>query len=74
MARKSWADLSPQQRTLTVVGGTVQLALMVAAELDLRRRDPEEVNGPKPLWAVINLVNFVGPLSYFVFGRKRSRA
>jgi hypothetical protein len=39
--------------------------------VDLRRRPPDQVNGPKPLWVAISLVNFVGPLAYFAFGRKR---
>ena len=46
----------------------VQLALMVAALVDLIRR--EKTKGPKWLWVVIILFfNFIGPIIYFVLGR-----
>jgi hypothetical protein len=35
-----------------------------------RRRPSEQVRGSKKLWAVAALVNFVGPLAYFAFGRR----
>jgi len=32
----------------------------------------EETNGPKWMWcAIIIFVNIVGPVAYFVFGKKR---
>ena len=31
----------------------------------------DQVNGRKALWAAIIAVNFVGPLSYFRWGRRR---
>ena len=47
----------------------IQLALMITALVDLVRR--EQTRGPKWVWAlVIVLVNFIGPIVYFVFGRK----
>lgn len=47
----------------------IQLGLMVAALVDLVRR--EATRGPKWAWAlVIVLVNFIGPIVYFVAGRK----
>jgi Phospholipase_D-nuclease N-terminal len=48
-----------------------QTLLAAAALLDLRRRPSEQVRGSKRLWAVATLVNFVGPLAYFAFGRRR---
>lgn len=46
----------------------IQLGLIVAALLDLVRR--EHTRGPKWLWAVIIiLVEMFGPLAYFLFGR-----
>ena len=68
---KRWSDLSAQRKAGTIVATAVQLALAAAAWTDLAKRPAEDVNGPKPMWAVIILVNFVGPLSYFVFGRRR---
>ena len=36
--RRTWRELDPAQRTRIVDGGVVQVALQVAAPLDLRRR------------------------------------
>jgi hypothetical protein len=47
----------------------IQLALMIAALVDLFRR--EQTRGPKWVWALaILFVNFIGPIIYFVAGRK----
>jgi hypothetical protein len=70
-SKKRWRELSQRQRRVIVGSGAVQLILLVVALADLARRPRDQVNGPKPLWLVISLVNFVGPLAYFAFGRKR---
>ena len=47
----------------------IELALIVIALIDLVKR--EHTRGPKWLWAIIIiLVNFIGPIVYFVVGRK----
>jgi hypothetical protein len=47
----------------------IQLGLLIFALVDLLRR--EKTNGPKWVWGlVIVLVNFIGPIIYFVAGRK----
>jgi len=47
----------------------IQLVLMITALIDLIRR--EHTRGPKWIWAiVIVLVNYIGPIVYFVAGRK----
>jgi hypothetical protein len=47
----------------------LQLGLMIVALVDLIRR--ERTRGPKWAWAlVIVLVNFIGPIVYFVVGRE----
>jgi hypothetical protein len=68
--RRRWADLTPRQQALTLFAGSVQLALAATAWTDLARRPAAQVNGPKPLWAAIIAVNFVGPLSYLRWGRR----
>jgi hypothetical protein len=49
----------------------VQLGLLGAALADLRQRAPDQINGPRRMWVAVAFVNFVGPLAYFAFGRKR---
>ena len=68
---KNWNDLSTQQKTGSIVAASVQLTLAAIAWVNLARRPAEQVRGPKPLWAVIIAVNFIGPISYFIFGRRR---
>ncbi|HET8780146.1 MAG TPA: PLD nuclease N-terminal domain-containing protein [Agromyces sp.] len=68
---RNWNDLSTQQKTGSIVAGSVQLVLAAIAWTSLARRPAEEVRGPKPLWAVLIAVNFIGPISYFIFGRRR---
>ncbi len=47
----------------------IQLVLMITALVDLIRR--EHTRGPKWVWVlVILLVNYIGPIIYFVAGRK----
>ena len=47
----------------------IQLGLMIAALVDLIRRT--QTHGPKWAWAlVIILINIIGPIIYFVAGRK----
>ena len=47
----------------------IELALLISALVDLIRR--EKTRGPKWAWVlVIVLLNFIGPIIYFVAGRK----
>ena len=70
---RRWGDLSPRGRLAVVFSGMVQLALLGAALADLRRREAGQLNGPRWMWVLLSFVNFVGPLSYFAIGRKRTR-
>jgi len=70
-AKKQWSDLSPGQRAAIVGAGIVQVGLLVAALVDIRRRPAKQINGPKGAWVAASFVNYVGPLAYFAFGRKR---
>jgi hypothetical protein len=70
MATRRWSDLSSGQRTTLLLVGSIQVALGVAAWTDLAKRPASRVNGPKSRWAAVIAVNFVGPISYFRWGRK----
>lgn len=72
--KQRWQDLPPAQRRLIVAGGAVQLSLLASALVDIWRRPRDEIRGPKRLWVGVSFINFIGPLSYFVFGRRRHPA
>lgn len=49
----------------------LELILLVVALVDLVRREQSRVNGPKLVWGiVIVVINIIGPIAYFLFGRK----
>jgi hypothetical protein len=68
--KKSWKELSPMARFGTLAAATVQLALLIAAQRDISRRPAEQIRGSKAVWRAVTLINFIGPGSYFAFGRK----
>lgn len=70
-AKKQWEDLGGGWRAGAAVLGAVQLGLAVAAWVDLARRPAEEVNGRKGMWAAVIAVNYIGPIAYFVKGRRK---
>lgn len=70
MAGKRWSDLTPAQRKTFTCLGFVQVMLAAAAWADLALRPGEFVRGRKLWWALAIAVNFVGPLSYFRWGRR----
>jgi hypothetical protein len=71
-SHRRWQDLSPLSRAAIIVAACIQLGLLGAAQADIRRRRPEELNGPRWLWVAVSFINFVGPISYFVLGRRKA--
>ncbi|MEE3851983.1 PLDc N-terminal domain-containing protein [Gordonia sp. LSe1-13] len=70
--KKRFSQLSHRSRAMIIVGAVVQFALQGAALRDLKRRPAAQVRGPKPLWLGVSFLNYVGPIAYFVVGRKSS--
>jgi hypothetical protein len=70
---RRWSELTGRERVAVVLGGAAQVGLQAAALLDLRRRPASEVTGSKRLWVGLSFVNFLGPLAYFLAGRRRRR-
>jgi hypothetical protein len=68
--KRRFRDLSPRSRRLLVALGAVQLSLNVAAQIDISRRMSAEVRGPKVCWRLVSLINVLGPLAYFRWGRR----
>jgi hypothetical protein len=67
-----WSKLSPLQRTGTALTILIQVSLLVAALIDLRRRPAAQIRGKKWFWALVVFINWIGPISYFLFARLRS--
>jgi Phospholipase_D-nuclease N-terminal len=70
-AAQKWAELSDRQRALLLGAAAAELSLKIAALIDIKRRPADRIRGPKALWRAAMVVNLLGPLSYFAFGRKR---
>jgi hypothetical protein len=48
----------------------LEATLLVAAQVDLTRRPAARVSGSKAKWRILAFVNLIGPLAYFLYGRK----
>ena len=69
--KKKWSELSGGQRFGVVLGAAIQMGLQGLALRDLAKRPKDRVNGPKAAWVLGTLVNGLGPIAYFLLGRKR---
>jgi hypothetical protein len=65
-----WKNLSGPKKVGSIVAAVVQFTLLGLALWDLRHRRPEEIKGPKRMWQALVFINYIGPLSYFLVGRK----
>ena len=59
-----------------LVGGAIELGLIelgfrVVALRDIYLRTDEEIRGNKWVWVGAQAINTLGPLSYFMFGRRK---
>jgi hypothetical protein len=70
MAKKAWSDLNASQQLLICVGGAAEAVVTVAAIRDLARRRSSQIRGPKRLWMLSFVVQPLGPLAYFLIGRR----
>lgn len=68
--KKHWKDLSKPAKAAIMLGTVVQIALQLAALRDLAKRTPAQVNGSKGKWVAASFLNFIGPITYFLKGRK----
>ena len=51
--------------------GIINLALIILTIRDIRRRSDDEINGNRKLWMLAAFAPPIGPIAYFIFGRKR---
>lgn len=68
--RRSSEPTTMRQRAMIGIAALVQFALLAAAQADLLRRPASAVRGSKWAWRAISLVNFIGPIAYFLVGRR----
>ncbi|WP_261383001.1 PLD nuclease N-terminal domain-containing protein [Glutamicibacter halophytocola] len=71
--KKKFSELSLASKVSLITAATAQITLLIAAQIDLSRRDSSQVRGNKPVWAAVNFISFIGPLSYFTFGRTHNK-
>ena len=69
--KKKWSELSGPVKAGSIVMGLIQVGLLIAALVDIYRRPAEEINGSKAMWTGLAFINTVGPIAYFVKGRKQ---
>jgi hypothetical protein len=69
-SKKRWQDMTQKQQISIVVMGVVQAALLAAALVDIHQRSEKELTASKRTWTMIAFINYVGPIAYFLFGRK----
>jgi hypothetical protein len=69
--QRRWKDLSMKEKASITLLGMVQFGLLVAALADIVLRPANKIKGKKWIWAAVSFINFVGPLTYFLFGRKK---
>ena len=70
---KARKPLSPVQKGSGLAFGIVRLLLTAWALWDIKRRPNDEINGKKRSWMMTSFIPLVGPVTYFIFGRKRER-
>ena len=66
------SDLTADQKKGVGILSAVQFLLAGAALVDIWRRPGSEIQGSKVAWSAACAVNFIGPIAYFVFGRRRN--
>lgn len=70
--RKRWNELSICQKVVIALLSALQFIMLAAALWDIRQRSDDEIQGSKVMWTLVSFVNFIGPIAYFLFGRKRT--
>ena len=70
--KRKWKDLTKAEKTLILILASLQITLHIAARRDIARRSQEEICGNKRMWVGLSYFNIIGPLAYFIIGRRQS--
>lgn len=68
--RAEISDLPTNVRVAAIGAVALDLVLKAAALADLSRRPASSLRGPKWFWALAQSVNGVGPVAYWLVGRR----
>ncbi|GGH96593.1 hypothetical protein ACFFGR_06100 [Arthrobacter liuii] len=71
-SKKTWKEMTPSAKVGTILTTIVQVSLLIAAQRDISQRPAELIHGPKAVWRAASFINFIGPMGYFIFGRKHT--
>lgn len=74
MRNKPWRELTPCQRVAVIAVAILQLTVNALIQRDLSRRSDADLRGGKGLWRALAFVQPVGPIAYFLIGRRRTAA
>ena len=61
----------PAMKPQAGLQGLINLALMIWTIWDIRHRPDDEINGKRKWWYLAAFAPPIGPIAYFIFGRKR---
>lgn len=70
--RRCWCDVPLWQKTGLVLLAIGQLGLLWYGLWDLRQRGDHELVGSRQQWSLLMFLNYIGPLAYFFYGRRRA--
>ncbi len=70
MLKDTWNDLSTPQRLVVAALGTAYAGSVAAAHIDMTQRGSIRTNGPRPLWRIVTLAPAIGPVLYYLKGRR----
>jgi hypothetical protein len=73
-APKRWSGFSAKKNSGAFVRGIINLVLVTVAVRDIRRRRDDEIKGKRKFWMFAAFAPPIGPIAYFLFGRKRDTA
>jgi hypothetical protein len=63
--------MAPRARPQQLAQMIINIALVIWAVRDIRRRSDDEIKGNRKVWMMAAFAPPVGPIVYFIFGRKR---
>lgn len=70
-ARVKWSELPTSRKVGIMLMTIAQFTLLAFALADIRKRPAEQINGSKKVWTAIAFINWIGPIAYFLKGRKQ---